>query len=47
MAGELLEFENGTIGQVFNLEEESIGASSSATTSASRKATPARAPAAA
>src|SRR4029079_14814258 len=25
MAGELLEFENGTMGQVFNLEEESIG----------------------
>src|SRR3954451_16919974 len=27
MAGELLEFENGTMGQVFNLEEDSIGAS--------------------
>src|SRR4051812_711455 len=26
MASELLEFQNGTIGQVFNLEEESIGA---------------------
>src|SRR3954471_23147651 len=26
MAGELLEFENGTMGQVFNLEEEAIGA---------------------
>src|SRR5919206_4586415 len=26
MAGELLEFENGIIGQVFNLEEETIGA---------------------
>src|SRR3954470_7351994 len=26
MAGELLEFENGTLGQVFNLEEDSIGA---------------------
>src|SRR5215212_291263 len=26
MAGELLEFEGGTMGQVFNLEEESIGA---------------------
>src|SRR3954469_15933546 len=26
MASELLEFENGTMGQVFNLEEESIGA---------------------
>jgi F-type H+/Na+-transporting ATPase subunit alpha len=26
MAGELLEFENGTIGQVFNLEEDTIGA---------------------
>src|ERR687893_254582 len=26
MAGELLEFENGAMGQVFNLEEESIGA---------------------
>ena len=26
MAGELLEFENGVMGQVFNLEEESIGA---------------------
>src|ERR1700722_2465053 len=26
MAGELLEFENGIIGQVFNLEEDSIGA---------------------
>jgi F-type H+-transporting ATPase subunit alpha len=26
MAGELLEFENGTMGQVFNLEEDSIGA---------------------
>src|SRR6476619_3535521 len=26
MAGELLEFANGTMGQVFNLEEESIGA---------------------
>ena len=26
MAGELLEFENGTMGQVFNLEAESIGA---------------------
>src|SRR5256884_6418708 len=26
MAGELLEFENGIIGQVFNLEEEAIGA---------------------
>jgi len=26
MAGELLEFENGTMGQVFNLEEETIGA---------------------
>jgi F-type H+-transporting ATPase subunit alpha len=26
MAAELLEFENGTMGQVFNLEEESIGA---------------------
>lgn len=25
-AGELLEFENGTMGQVFNLEEDSIGA---------------------
>src|SRR3954470_9365528 len=25
MAGELLEFENGTMGQVFNLEEETIG----------------------
>jgi len=26
MAGELLEFENGSMGQVFNLEEDSIGA---------------------
>src|SRR6059058_2982936 len=26
MAGELLEFENGAMGQVFNLEEDSIGA---------------------
>ncbi len=26
MAGELLEFESGIMGQVFNLEEESIGA---------------------
>src|SRR5439155_7609231 len=26
MAGELREFENGTMGQVFNLEDESIGA---------------------
>src|ERR1041384_1997574 len=26
MAGELLEFENGLMGQVFNLEEDSIGA---------------------
>ncbi len=26
MAGELLEFKNGTMGQVFNLEEDSIGA---------------------
>src|SRR5688572_26910957 len=26
MSGELLEFENGIMGQVFNLEEESIGA---------------------
>ncbi|HEY7115318.1 MAG TPA: F0F1 ATP synthase subunit alpha [Tepidisphaeraceae bacterium] len=26
LAGELLEFQNGTMGQVFNLEEESIGA---------------------
>src|SRR5688572_26028357 len=26
MSGELLEFENGVMGQVFNLEEESIGA---------------------
>jgi F-type H+-transporting ATPase subunit alpha len=26
MAGELLEFQNGSIGQVFNLEEDSIGA---------------------
>src|SRR5437762_3018051 len=26
MAGELLEFENGIMGQVFNLEEDSIGA---------------------
>src|SRR3954466_14713962 len=26
MAGELLEFEGGTMGQVFNLEEDSIGA---------------------
>src|SRR3954469_865885 len=26
MAGELLEFENGTMGEVFNLEEDSIGA---------------------
>src|SRR4051812_8754948 len=26
MAGELLEFENGVMGQVFNLEEETIGA---------------------
>src|SRR2546429_5986801 len=25
MAGELLEFENGTMGQVFNLEEEAVG----------------------
>src|SRR6478609_957355 len=25
MAGELLEFQNGTMGQVFNLEEETIG----------------------
>src|SRR5437867_12422882 len=25
MAGELLEFENGTMGQVFNLEEDSVG----------------------
>src|SRR5215217_2418578 len=25
MAGELLEFENGAMGQVFNLEEDSIG----------------------
>ena len=25
MAGELLEFENGTMGQVFNLEEDTIG----------------------
>src|SRR5471030_822403 len=25
MAGELLEFQNGAIGQVFNLEEDSIG----------------------
>ncbi len=26
MAGELLEFPNGAIGQVFNLEENSVGA---------------------
>ena len=26
MAGELLEFQNGTMGQVFNLEEDTIGA---------------------
>src|SRR3954447_22773026 len=26
MAGELLEFQNGSMGQVFNLEEDSIGA---------------------
>ena len=26
MAGEMLEFENGVIGEVFNLEEESVGA---------------------
>ena len=26
MAGELLEFENGVMGQVFNLDEDSIGA---------------------
>ena len=26
MSGELLEFQNGAIGQVFNLEEDSIGA---------------------
>jgi F-type H+-transporting ATPase subunit alpha len=26
MAGELLEFQNGVMGQVFNLEEDSIGA---------------------
>ena len=26
MAGELLSFENGTMGQVFNLEEDTIGA---------------------
>src|SRR5271168_4717651 len=26
MAGELLEFENGVMGQVFNLEEDSVGA---------------------
>src|SRR5206468_8667975 len=26
MAGELLEFENGAMGQVFNLEEDAIGA---------------------
>src|SRR5260221_9637517 len=26
MAGELLEFQNGTMGQVFNLEEDAIGA---------------------
>ena len=26
MAGEMLEFESGVIGEVFNLEEESIGA---------------------
>src|SRR5437762_9989939 len=26
MAGELLEFQNGAMGQVFNLEEDSIGA---------------------
>src|SRR5262252_5345168 len=26
MAGELLEFQNGTMGQVFNLEDEAIGA---------------------
>src|SRR5260370_33060598 len=26
MAGELLQFDNGVMGQVFNLEEESIGA---------------------
>src|SRR5580658_10842089 len=26
MAGELLEFQNGVMGQVFNLEEDSVGA---------------------
>jgi F0F1-type ATP synthase alpha subunit len=45
MAGELLEFQSGVMGQVFNLEEDSIGASSSAITWASRKANPSRAPA--
>src|SRR5207249_6745822 len=33
MAGELLEFENGTMGQVFNLEEDSIGSRSEEHTS--------------
>jgi len=44
MSGELLEFENGVMGQVFNLEEDSIGAVISATICRSRKAARSRAP---
>jgi F-type H+-transporting ATPase subunit alpha len=44
MAGELLEFENGTMGQVFNLEEDSIGAVIFGHYWKSRKATASSAP---
>ena len=45
MAGELLEFQNGAIGQVFNLEEDSIGSVVFGDYLRSRKAIPSRAPA--
>ena len=38
MAGEMLEFPHGVFGIALNLEEESVGACSSATTRKSRKA---------
>src|SRR5213595_3854135 len=45
MAGELLEFEGGTMGQVFNLEEDSIGAVIFGNYLQIRRATPSSPPA--
>jgi F0F1-type ATP synthase alpha subunit len=46
MYGEMIEFDGGIYGMALNLERDSVGAVSSATTRAWRKASPAAAPAA-